>query len=165
MSTSTFVDTSAHTVTYVTDKLLLSLKEIVRGSGLNPGKMASQWEALELGIWTWLNSKHLKQVHLEIFNPITQKLVCRWDLDIMYGYGGDGGFWVDTDAIRYNISKAGLIPSSCDYRITVDNLPGAATVLGWGDCTLYSTEGLSRYSVGTTIGGNGIGAGVAYWRV
>jgi len=161
--TASYVDTSAHSVTYVTEKLLLSIKEIIVKSGLSAAKMSRQWANLEQGVSTWIASKHLRQVYLEIFNPTTQKLICRWDLDIIYGYGGDGEFWADTDAIKYHIEKAGVIPATCEYRISLDNAPGAETIAGWTPCTLYSTQGFSRYSVGTTIGSSGIGAGLAYW--
>jgi Bacterial HORMA domain 2 len=163
MTTASYVDTSVHSVTYVTEKLLLSIKEIIVKSGLSAAKMTRQWGSLEQGISTWISSKHLRQVYLEIFDPAKQKLVCRWDLDIIYGYGGDGEFWADTDAIKYHIAKAGSIPSKCEYRICVDNAPGASTLDGWTACTLYSTDGFSRYSVGTTIGSGTIGAGLAYW--
>jgi len=136
---------------------------IIVKSGLSAAKMAGQWASLEEGISTWIGSKHLRQVYLEIFNPATQKLICRWDLDIIYGYGGDGEFWADTEAIKYHIAKAGVIAATCEYRISLDNAPGATTLAGWTACTLYSTGGFSRYSVGTTIGSSGIGAGLAYW--
>jgi len=163
MSTASYVDTSVYSVTYVTEKLLFSIKEIIVKSGLSPAKMTSQWASLEQGISTWIASKHLRQVYLEIFDPVKQNLVCRWDLDIIYGYAGDGEFWADTEAIKYHIQKAGAIPAICEYRICLSNAPNAPSVDGWSTCTLYSTEGLSRYSVGTTIGTSGIGAGLAYW--
>ena len=163
MSTHAFVDTYAFTVTYVTDKLLLSIKEIIRQSGLSPAKMSNNWANLERAASAWIRSKHLSQIVLEIFNPNTGVLVCRWDLEIIYGYGGDGSLWVDTDAIKYHIRKAGLIPSTCDYRIAMQVKPNAPEVLGWGDGRLRSTDGFSRYSVGTMIGGSGFAAGLAYW--
>jgi len=76
---------------------------------------------------------------------------------------GDGSLWVDTDAIKYSIRKAGLVPAGCDYRIVVSRKPNAPAVDGWSNCTLRSTDGFYRYSIGTTIGGSGLGAGVAYW--
>jgi hypothetical protein len=161
--TTAYVDTSTHSVTYVTEKLILSIKQIIVNSGLSPAKMTQQWRSLEQAISTWISSKHLQQVYLEIFDPVTQKLICRWDLDIIYGYGGDGDFWADTEAIKYHIAKAGAIPATCEYRICVDNAPGAPTISGWTTVTLYSTEGLSRYSIGATIGSSGLGAGLAYW--
>jgi hypothetical protein len=163
MSTYAFVDTTAHTVTYVTEKLLLCVKEIIRESGLDPAKMSREWTVLERGVSAWIRSKHLEKIVLEIFDPATGKPVGRWDLGIIYGYGGDGSLWVDTDAIRYNIKKAGLIPSSCDYEIVVVNKPNRPPVDGWSSCQLRTTDGFTRYSIGTTIGASGLGAEVAYW--
>ena len=159
----TVVDTNTHTVTYVTDKILLSVKEIILASGLDPRKMARSWVALESGVSVWLRSEHLQRITLEIFNPKTDDLVCRWDLEIIYSYGGDGSLWADTDAIRYNIKKAGLIASTCDYSISVQNKAYAPKVDGWSTTTLRATTGLSRYSIGTSIGGNGLAAGISYW--
>jgi Bacterial HORMA domain 2 len=163
MSTITFVDTKAYTVTYVTDKLLTSIKKIIIGSGLDPAKMSRSWVTLERGVSAWLKSEHLTKMVLEIFDPKTDDLICRWDLDIIYGYSGDGSLWADTDAIRYNILKAGAIPSTCDYSISVTTKSGAPAVDGWSSCTLRSTAGMSQYSIGTSIGGTGLAAGVSYW--
>lgn len=163
MSTYAFVNTYAHTVTHVTNKLLLSLKEIVRETGLDVAKMTKQWSSLERGISAWINSKHLETVVLEIFGSETDDLVGRWDIEIVYGYVGDGSLWVDTDAIKYSIRKAGLVPAGCNYRIVASTKSNAPLVEGWSNCTLRSTDGFSRYSIGTTIGGSGLAAGVAYW--
>ncbi len=163
-ATSTITYNSSHTVTYVTDKMLLLLKEIIREIGLDPAKLIDNWEWLERGVSTWLRSQHLKTVRLEIFNSKTDALVCPWDLDVIYGYGGDGSFWADTTSIRYNIAKAGALPSQCAYRFIVFTSPGPPDVDGWGTVQARSLEGFSRYNLGATIGGNGIGTEVAYWR-
>lgn len=163
MSTATFVDTKVYTVTYVTDKLLTSVKQIIIGSGLDPARMARSWVTLERGVAAWLKSEDLTKITLEIFDPKTDDLVCRWDLDIIYGYGGNGSLWADTDAIRYNIRKAGAIPSTCDYSVSVSKKKGAPAVDGWTSCTLRSTAGMSQYSIGTSIGGTGLAASTSYW--
>jgi hypothetical protein len=155
---------TAHTVSHVTTKMLLLLKEIIRGVGLDPGKLTDDWDLLERGISTWLRSQHLNQVTLEIYNPKTDALVSRWDLDVVYGYGADETFWADTDSIRYSIQKAGLVPSQCNYRVMVSNKDGRPDVDGWSRCTARSTDGFRRYSIGATIGGNGVGTDVAYWK-
>ena len=120
--------------------------------------------SLELAISTWLRSQHLEKLSLEIFNAKTSKLVSRWDLDVVYGYGADDGFWVDTEAIRYSISKAGLVPSECGYCFLIYTKAGRPDVAGWSKGKARSTEGFQRYSVGATIGGRGIGTEVAYWK-
>jgi hypothetical protein len=85
---------------------LTSIKNIVRLSGLNPAKLADQWNVLELGLRTWLVTHDLEQVHLEVYNPKTDGLVGRWDFEIHYGFQGDGTFWQDPEAIKYHIQKA-----------------------------------------------------------
>lgn len=155
--------TTTHTVTYVTAKMLLTLKEIVREIGLDPSNLTDDWKSLERAISTWLRSRHLKQVTLEVFNPRTNALVTRWDLDVVYGYVGDGSFWTDTWTIRYNILKAGVAPSSCNYRILLKNDPGRPDVEGWGPTSYRSTDGFKRFALGSAIGGNGIGTDVAFW--
>lgn len=164
MSTFVVVNTYTHSVTYVTNKLLLTLKEIINLSGLSPAKLANQWDVLELGIQTWLESRHLKEIVLEVYNPKTDKLVGRWDLAIHYGYTGDSSFWVNTEEIRYHIKKAGLWPSECEYRVVVTNEPGRPDVEGWSSTTLRSTDGFVKQSLGTTLDGGGLGANTSYWR-
>src|SRR5262249_7248564 len=108
MSTFTVAITYTHTVTYVTTKMLLTLKEIIREIGLNPASFADSWQTYERAISTWLSSRHLQRVTLEVYNPRTSSLVTRWDMDVLYATIGDGALWVDTAAVRYFIAKAGL---------------------------------------------------------
>ena len=164
MSTVVTVNTYTHSVTYVTNKLLLTLKEIINLSGLSPANLADQWDVLERGIKIWLESRHLAKIVLEVFNPKTDKLVGRWDLAIHYGYSGDSSFWVNTEEIRYHIKKAGLWPSECDYRVVVTTESGRPDVLGWSSTTLRSTDGFIKQSIGTTIDGSGLNVGTGYWR-
>lgn len=166
MSTFVRANTYAHTTAYVTDKLLRSLLYIIRESGLDPSKFAGDWEWMERGIRTWLGTRDLKRVVLEVYHPRNDRLVGRWDFDIIYGYGndGDGSFWVDTDAIRYAIRKAGIWPSQCEYRLVTSTEDGRPDVEGWVRTTFRSTEGFERHNIGTTIGGVGAGTSTAYWR-
>ena len=163
MSTSTFVISYAHTVTHVTTKILLILKEIIREIGLDPAKFAGDWATYETAVSTWLASRHLERVTLEVYDPRTGNLVTRWDMEVVYASVGDGSLWVDTAAIRYAVSKAGLAPSSCKYEIKVMTKPGRPHVDGWDTCHLRSTAGFRRYTVGATVGGNGLAAQTAYW--
>jgi len=166
MSTHVSVNTYTHTVTYVTQQMIRSLKEIIKWTGLDPNRLFGSWETIESGIFTWLGSRHLQLVTLEIFNPRTDVLIGRWDFELNYSYGSedDGSMWVDTDAIRYALAKCGAIPSTCDYQIKVQNANGAATVSGWSSTTWRSTEGFMMHSVGTTIGANSLGSQASYWR-
>jgi len=166
--TTTFVsvNTYTHSVAFVTDKMLASLKRIIIWTGLDPSKLTGDWVSLEKGIKTWLGSRHLVRVILEVFDPERDKLVGRWDFDVSYSFddGGDGAFWVDTDAIKHAIRKCGHIPAACRYRIVVTTKPGSPDVPGWTVTTLRSTDGFARHCIGTTIGANPLASGVAYWR-
>jgi hypothetical protein len=166
MSTFVAVNTYTHSVTFVANNILMCLQDIVRRSGLNPEKIASDWDVLEAGLAKWLQTQHLKAITLEIYDPRTSELIHRWDFSITYAWNGGsgGGFWVDTDQIRYFILKQGLAPSAADYRVVVDNKPGRPDGAGWQSTTCRSTDGFVRQSIGTTMDANGLAAGATYYR-
>jgi hypothetical protein len=104
------------------------------------------------------------EVILEVYHPTTDALIGRWDFELVYGASGDSDMWVNTDDIKYHILKAGQWPFTCDYRIVLTTTPGRPNVEGWNATTLRSTDGFVRQSLGTTIDGNGVKSGTAYWR-
>ncbi|MVS98861.1 HORMA domain containing protein [Devosia marina] len=160
------VNTYTHSVTYVADNILKSIKDIIVKSGLDPAGFFGDWDVLTRGLQTWLNSQHLERVVLEIFNPTTNALIHRWDIDIVYNWsgGGDGSFWTDTDALNYAIKKNGIPPSTAKYRIITTQKTGYPAVAGWSDTTYRSTEGMVRQSLGGTVDHNGLGGSTSYWR-
>jgi len=165
MSTHVAVNTYAHSVTYVANNLLYCMQEIVKKSGLDPGRIAADWAVLERGLAKWLDTEHLTAVTLEVYAPDTDALVGRWDISIGYQWnGGTGAFWVDTDLIRYAIVKQGHWPSTCAYRIIADTKPGRPDVEGWSKTSYRSTEGFIRQSIGTTLDASGLGGGASYYR-
>lgn len=163
--TAVTVNTYTHSITYVADNILKSLKDIIRLSGLDPSKFVGQWDLNMRGIHAWLNSGHLETVELEIYNPLTDELIFRWDIEVAYGWsGGDGSFWTDTEQLRYAIKKAGLVPSQARYSLLVQNKPGRPEVAGWSSGSGRSTEGMIRQSLGTTVEHSGLGARTSYLR-
>lgn len=164
MSTFVSVNTYTHSVTYVADNMLRSLKEIIRESGLSPEKLANEWAVLQRGISKWLETRHLEKVVLEVYAPGDGSLVGRWDFEISYGAQGDGSMWVNTEDIKYHIRKAGQWPSTCDYVVITTTKTGRPDVTGWTSASFRSTEGFVRQAIGTTIDGNGLSSGTAYWR-
>lgn len=164
--TSVAVNTYTHSVTYVADNILKSLKDIIRLSGLDPSNLTDTWQTKMLGVKTWLESGHLERVSLEIFDPRTDKLLLRWDLEVVYGWSssGDGNFYVDTDLLKYHILKTGVLPSQANYRILLHNKDGRPDVPGWGPAEYRSTTGMVKQSLGSAIEHNGLGATANYWR-
>lgn len=152
-------------VVYVADNILKSLKDIIRLSGLDPSKLVGDWEVLLRGISTWIESRHLEAVKLEIYDPRTDALITRWDVAISYSWDISAGtFWTDTEQLKYAIRKAGLMPSQASYRVIASYKEGRPEVSGWSSCTLRSTAGMVQQSLGTTIEHNGLGANTTYWR-
>lgn len=165
MSTHVSVNTYTYSVTYVTQQMIRSLKDIVRWSGLSLDKILNDWDRVELALFTWLGSKHLQKVTLEVFDPTTNALVVRWDIDVDYGYaaGDDGSLWTDPDAIKNAIAKAGVIAATCRYEFAM-RAPGGADVKGWGPGSYRSVEGFVQHSLGTTIGAGSLASSTSYWR-
>ncbi len=166
MSTFVTVNTYTHSVTYVTGNILRSLQDIVRLSGLNPTQISEEWSVLERGISTWVDSKHLETIVLEVYNPSTNLLIGRWDIDIAYEWSGAGGgrFWVDTEQIKFAIKKAGVWPSDSKYSIICQTKNGRPNVDGWSTVQFRSTAGMVKQSLGTTIEHSGLGAASSYYR-
>jgi hypothetical protein len=154
-----------NSVTYVTDNILKSLKDIIRISGLNPSAFINDWDLYERGISTWLSSEDLEKVVLEVYNPKTNVLIVRWDIYIAYNWnGGDGSFWTDTDQLNYAIRKAGVIPSEAKYDVLLHTKIGRQDVSGFTSQAYRSTDGMIKQSLGGTIEHNGLGGQAAYWR-
>lgn len=163
--TSVAVYSYTYSVTYVADNILKSLKDIIRLSGLDPSEFANDWQTYTNAMRTWLESGHLDKVVLEIYNPKTDALVIRWDIEIAYGWtDGDGSFWTDTEQLKYAIRKAGIAPNEARYRLIMENKAGRPDVTGWSSTQYRSTTGMVRQSAGTTIEHNGLGARTSYLR-
>lgn len=163
--TTVSVNTYTHSVTYIADNILKSLKDIIRLSGLDPAKLVDGWDSNLRAIRTWLESKHLERVVLEVFDPRADTLITRWDIDIVYDWSsGDGTFWTDTDQIKYAIRKAGVAPADASYRLLCDNKPGRPDVQGWSEATYRPTTGMVRQALGSTVQHSGLAGATAYWR-
>ncbi len=165
MGVSVSVRSYTHATTYVAENILRSLKNILLYSGLDPDKLVDDWDVLHRGIKAWIDSGHLKKVVLEVFDPKSDALVGRWDVNISYEWsGGDGQFWTDTDAIRFAIKKSGVLPSTAKYRVVATTAPGRPDVPGWSSTTLRSTDGMVEQRIGTSIEASGLSGGVSYYR-
>jgi hypothetical protein len=166
VSTVTHVNVYAYSVTYLTDQMLRSLQTLIRELGLSPRRFADDWPSSERAISTWLNSRHLERIALEIYDPATpSEAILVPEFEVVYGYGDDddGGFWIDAEALRYEILKTGTLPSECSYSLICFTKPGRPDVDGWGPVASRSREGMTRYVAGTTIGAPGLAANSSYW--
>lgn len=166
MATAVQVNVHTHATTHVATNLIRSLKQLVVACGLDATKLLGQWQTLENGVATWLGTRHLERLVLEIYSTPTSKLVRRFDFDIDYGYhpNGDGDLWIDPDTVAYAITKSGELPKNCSYDILAKNSAGRPDVAGWSTGTFRSTRDLTRRSVGATVGGGDLGASLGVWK-
>ena len=163
--TSVITYSRTQSVTYVADNVLKSLKDIIRESGMNPAKFVNDTGVNMRGLKTWLASEHLERITLEIYNPTTDRLITRWDIDVRYDWSsGDATFWTDAEQLKWAIRKAGIAPTNAKYDLILHNKTGWPDVDGWSRCSYRSTDGMVRQSLGSTIEHNGLGASASYWR-
>ncbi|MEY9912815.1 hypothetical protein ABIA35_009082 [Catenulispora sp. MAP12-49] len=168
MTTSVRVNTTTYATTHVAANMIRSLKQIIRASGLDLVHLVDQWEVLEAGVTTWLQSKHLTGLVLEVFDPRERSatsLVGRFDFTIDYDYGADsdGDLWLDPDMIDYVVRKNGVYPAQCRYTFIASTKPGRPAVPGWDGTQFRSTDHLTRRTAGTAITGGVIGAALSYY--
>jgi hypothetical protein len=163
VSTYTATTTRTHVITYLTDKMLRSLGNIIRDSGLSMDTFSSLRPDYERGMKAWLASGHFEKVILEVFSSDTNQLVKRWDFELYSDGAGGLEFWFNPDEIRYHLLKAGRVPSTCKYAIIVVTKEGRPDVSGWSSCSLRDTSQLRQFSLGTTISASSSGTRTHYW--
>lgn len=166
MSPAVQVNVTTYTTTHVATNLVRSLKQLVIACGLNASKLIGEWQTLENGVATWLASRHLQELTLEIYATSSGVLATRFDFTIDYTYhpSGTGDLWIDPDTVNYAVRKTGAMPANCNYDIIASTAPGRPDVAGWTNGTMRSTAHMQRRSVGATVGGGDIGATLSYWK-
>jgi hypothetical protein len=157
--------TRTHSVTFLTDNLLNTLREVVRENGLSPERLMQDRDTLARGIRTWLDSGHLTNVIVEFFRPGATTADARWEFPVSYsGSGVDEDMWLDKNYLRQLIAKAKRPSSDCNYRVVLWTNPGAGQVDGFSSCSLLSTGSLVARHAGTAIATGHLTAGVTYWK-
>ena len=160
------VNVYAYSVNYLTGQLLRGLQQVIRELGLDPRRFADDWPSSERAISTWLQSRDLYKIELEIYDPARpSNAILAPEFDVVYGDDGDddGSFWADTQAMFYEILKSGALPSQCTYSLLCYTHPGRPDVSGWGPGDSRSRDGMSRYVGGRVIGAPGLAANSAFW--
>lgn len=157
--------TLTHSINFMSDNLRNTLRDVIRESGLSPEKLMQDWETVERGIRTWLNSGHLTNVIVEFFRPGASAVSARWEFPVGYaGSGIDDDMWLDKTYLRQLIAKAAKPTWDCTYRVLLCTNPGAPTVSGFSSVAFLSTGILAARQAGTVIATGHMTAGATYWR-
>lgn len=153
-----------HSIVFMSDNLRNSLREIIRENGLDPSRLMQDWQEIQNGVRTWLDSGHLKSVIVEFFRPGSTVASARWEFPVLYtGSGVEDDMWLDKNYLRQLVAKAARPPSDCSYRIILSVRNGAPSVDGFGPCSLLSTGNLSARQAGMVIATGHLTASVTYW--
>jgi hypothetical protein len=167
MATYTYAQifTQTHSIVFLSDNLRNTLREVIRENGISPQKLMQDWEAIERGIHTWLQTGHLNSIVVEFFKPGASAASARWEFPIGYtGSGVDDDMWLDKAYLRQLIAKSARPTTDCTYRILLCKGVGAPKVAGFTDCAFLSTGQLAARQAGTVIATGHMTADVTYWR-
>lgn len=163
--TTTTAFARAHTAAYVSDKIRVLLKRLVRDYGLDPQRLADAWtDWIERAARTWMVSGHLTGFVIEFHHAGDSTLQGRWDFPIRYDGNGDAELWVDDQFFEETVPKAHRPPSNCTYRILLQTSPGAPPVPGVGDAEYLSTAGFSAREAGSVIVTPDVMASARYYK-
>lgn len=154
-----------HSVTFLSDNLLNTLREVIRENGISPEKLMQDRDVIAKGLRTWLASGHLTQVTVEFYRPGSAVADARWEFPVTYdGSGVDDDMWLDKNYLKQLIAKAKRPAADSAYRVVLRTCNGAAHVDGFSGCTLLSTGSLVPRSAGTVIATGHMTAGITYWK-
>jgi hypothetical protein len=154
-----------HSITFLSDNLRNTLREVIREYGISPDKLMQDWATIERGIKAWLETGHLKAVIVEFYKPGSSVASARWDFPTGYeGAGADDDMWLDKAYLQQLIAKSARPALDCTYRITLSVRSGAPDVTGFSDCSYLSTGNLAARSAGTVIATRHMTVAAVYWR-
>ena len=154
VTTAVHVNTTTYAATHVATNMLGSIRSIIKGSGLNPDLIRDQWATLEDGIATWLASRHLKAVTLEVYDPGKRAQRLRRPVRLHHRLrllprrrrrpvARPRHRCVHHPQERLLPRPAASTGSSSTPR------PATPTIPGWAATTYRSTAGFTRHTVGT----------------
>jgi len=157
--------TRTHSITFLSDNLRNTLREVIREYGISPDKLVQEWATIERGIKAWLESGHLRIVVVEFYKPGSSIASARWDFPTGYeGSGANDDMWSDKAYLRQLIGKSARPALDCIYRITLSVKAAAPDVTGFSDTTFLSTGTLAARAAGTVIATRHMTAAAVYWR-
>ena len=165
MGTYVYSYTQTHSILFLSDNMRNTLREVIRENGISPSKLMQDWETIERGIQTWLQSGHLNNIVVEFFKTGASVASARWEFPIGYnGSGVDDDMWLDKAYLRQVIAKSARPTADCTYRILLSTSANRPKVEGFTECAFLSTGRLAARQAGTVIATGHMTAGVTYWR-
>lgn len=146
----TNINVVARANVYSANEIVRIFYEVVSDVGLNVTELAEIQPTIEKGLRAWLAMRKLEAAYLEVFDPMTQVVRCRTDLNIVYTSETNERHRTDINRVKTATSSLGRYPG-CKYRVVVSLADGAPDVEGWDTTTLGSVDHLAQRDVGDVI--------------
>ena len=159
------VKTAVYPIVYVANEIMNTLIRIVDRRGLSMDYINRHRETLLDGIFTWLSTRHLEKLVLEIYNGET--VIERHDLNFSYSKvvpsTTHSKFETNLRKLEDFLSKLPSLEEGLQYRVVVVLKEGAPDVPGWKPTRLRPVDHLRHQNLGDLIKADYIGVAFEYW--
>jgi hypothetical protein len=161
------VNIAVYPVTYVSNEILNSLIRIVDKRGLGLDYINQNKNTIADGLFTWLGTRHLEKVVLEIYDSDKNGVLERFDMCFEYSAvvpsTSDSIFETNLKKLEDFLGRLPNLPADANYRVVVVLGDGAPDVPGWSPTSLRSVDHLKNQKLGGFIRADYIGAAMEYW--
>lgn len=135
------VNTFNKSVNYTVSCVFQELFETTKARGLKPDKIVNDRKVIENALFTWTSEKSLREIHLEVFIPGSDKALERWETIIEYSSDPKEEVEeVPVQKIRELCKKLKKLPGGADYRIVVCLAENASDIEGWASTNLRDMD-------------------------
>ena len=161
------VNIAVYPITYVSNEILNSLIRIVDKRGLGLDYINHNKTTIADGLFTWLGTRHLEKVVLEVYDSGRDGVLERYDMSFEYSSvvpsTSDSVFETNLKKLEEFLEKLPSLPLDANYRVVVVLGDGAPDVPGWSPTSLRSVDHLKNQKLGGFIRADYIGAAMEYW--
>lgn len=161
------VNVAVYPITYVSNEVLNFLIRIVDRRGLDLGYINRNKNIISDGLFSWLSTRHLEKLILEIYDTGKNRVVERFDMNFEYSAvvpsTQDSIFETNLRKLEDFLENLPSLHSNLAYRIVAVVGPGAPEVPGWSPTKLRSVDHLGNQNLGGMIKADYIGVAMEYW--
>lgn len=142
------VSTRTQTAVHLTDLITGAFSAIVASVGLSAGYLRQHWDAIELGLMTWIEEGSLSTISLEFGDPV--KPLALLEIPVAYRFTGVGNveFVASRARLARLTAKLERVPAGTPYRVVASYSGTHSPVDGWSPTTAADRSGLSVYNLG-----------------
>jgi hypothetical protein len=159
------VNVQARSIAFAANELNRILLETTVARGLPLNYLHFRQQDLADGFRTWMSGRWLEGVILEIYDPVSDKLMEKFHLDIAYTTDGnsDETYKTHIEKLQTELKRLKKLQPGCRYRVLADTSSNAPMLPGWTESKLRDAGHLSRQEFGGMVDTAGISIGMTYF--